>query len=141
LSIQRLGYGLDRLGFKSQGKEIFFLKMTRLALGPTQPAVQWAPSQVQNNQDVILTTDLHLVQRFRVNGAIPVPPSPPHIPPRSGQGQHYLSHTHQLQYIYYFYFIQSNHNLTKDISSLPTSLWVLDWESIQIVACNKYEHQ
>jgi hypothetical protein len=131
LSIQRLGYGLDRLGFKSQGKEIFFLKMSRLALVPTQPAVQWAPSLVQNNQDVILTNDLQLVLRFRMNGAIPVPP----------QGQHYLSHTHQLQYIHYFYFIQSNHNLAKDISSLPTSLWVLDWESLQTVACNKYELQ
>lgn len=50
-----------------------------------------------------------------------------------------LSHTHQLQYMGYFYFIHSNRNLDEDISSLPTSLWVLDWESIKTVACNKYE--
>jgi len=94
------------------GERDFLLKMSRLELGPTQSAVQWVPSRVQSNQNMILTTDIHLVQRFRVSGAIPV-----------------------------LYFIQSNHNLAKDISSLPTSLWVLDWESIQTVPCNKYELQ
>jgi hypothetical protein len=107
--------------------------MSRLALGPTQPPVQWVPSQVQSSQGVVLTTDLHLVQRFRMNGAILV--LPPCIPSWCGQGPLYLSHTRQLQYIYYFYLIQSNRNLAKDI----TSLWVLEWESIQTVACNKYE--
>jgi hypothetical protein len=60
----------------SRGKIFLFSKMFRLALGSTQPPVQWVPglSQVQSSQGMMLTTDLHLVQRFRMSGAIPVLP-------------------------------------------------------------------
>jgi hypothetical protein len=45
LSCMALGYGLDDRGFESrQGLGIFlFTAASRLALGPTQPPIQWLP--------------------------------------------------------------------------------------------------
>jgi hypothetical protein len=45
LSGTALGYGLDDPGFESRkGLEIFlFTTASRLALGPTQPPIQWVP--------------------------------------------------------------------------------------------------
>jgi hypothetical protein len=40
-SVQRLSYGLDGPGIESRWGEIF--RPSKLALGPTQPAVQWVP--------------------------------------------------------------------------------------------------
>jgi hypothetical protein len=50
------------------GLEIFlFTTVSRTALGPTQPPIQWGKS----GRGVKLTTHLHIVPRSRTCGAIP----------------------------------------------------------------------
>jgi hypothetical protein len=41
--VQRLHYGLENLGINSrQGQQIYFIsRMSKLALGPTKPPIQW----------------------------------------------------------------------------------------------------
>jgi hypothetical protein len=54
--------------------------MSRLALGPTQPPIQWEPgvhSLGEISQVIKLTSHLHLVLRSRMSGAIhPLPSFP-----------------------------------------------------------------
>ena len=53
-SAQRVGYRLDNPRFDSwQGQEILLSKMSRSALGRTQPSIQWVPCH------------LHLVPAFK----------------------------------------------------------------------------
>ena len=53
------------------------LKMSRLALRPTQPPIQWVPGSLQGRIGRgVKLTQLRLVSRLRINGA--VPPLPPH---------------------------------------------------------------
>jgi len=50
------------------------LAVSRPALGPTQPPIQWVPgilSRGYSGRGVKLTTHLHLVLRLRMRGAIP----------------------------------------------------------------------
>jgi hypothetical protein len=54
------GYGLDSLGIESwRGRD--FLHLSRLALGPTQPPVQW----VESGRGVTLTPHPLLVMRSK----------------------------------------------------------------------------
>jgi hypothetical protein len=64
------------LGFHSQWRLGTFLFTTIfiMALGPTQPPIQWVPGALSlgvKRPGVMLTTHLHLVPRSRVCGAIP----------------------------------------------------------------------
>jgi hypothetical protein len=60
-------YGLDDRGSIRQRQRIFLLaSVSRLALGPTQSAVQWVP-EVKRGQGVTLTTHPHLVPRLRMS--------------------------------------------------------------------------
>jgi hypothetical protein len=67
-SLVSIDYGLDDLGFDpQQGKRIFLLaSVSRLALGPTQPPIQWAPG-VKRGLGVMLTIHPHLVPRSRMS--------------------------------------------------------------------------
>jgi hypothetical protein len=64
-------YGLDdrAIGVRSPtgAKDFFLYPVSRPALGPTQPPVQWVPGVlspgVKRGQGVILTTHPHLVPR------------------------------------------------------------------------------
>jgi hypothetical protein len=61
---------IEVLGFDSQWRLGIFLFTTtsRMALGPTQPPIQWVPGAVslgESGRDVKLTTHLHLVQRSK----------------------------------------------------------------------------
>jgi len=62
------------MGFNFQHRQKFlFSKMSRLALGSTQPLIQWAPAVPSpgcSGQGVKLTTHLHPVPRLRMSGAI-----------------------------------------------------------------------
>jgi hypothetical protein len=71
-------------GFKSwQGLGIFlFTTKSELALGPTQPTIQWVPGSLSLGGKaagvVKLTTHLHLMPRSRICGAMtPLPNMPP----------------------------------------------------------------
>ena len=66
-------------GFDSrQGQETFlFSKMSRPALGPTQPPIHWVPGSFPGSKEVgalKLTTHLNLVLRLRMSGTIPLLP-------------------------------------------------------------------
>jgi hypothetical protein len=68
-----LGYGLDDWGFESRkGLGIlFFTTVSRPALGPNQPPIQWVPGALSLGvQDVKLTTHFNLVPRLRNSGVI-----------------------------------------------------------------------
>jgi hypothetical protein len=65
-----LGYGLDDRGFESrEGLGIFlFTTASRLALGTTQPPIQWVPGALSlgvKRPGLKLTTHLHLVPRSK----------------------------------------------------------------------------
>jgi hypothetical protein len=67
-------YGLDGLGSNPGGDKIF--RLSRPALGPTQPPVKWLPGLprgVKCGQGVLLTTHPLLVLRSRKSRAIPLP--------------------------------------------------------------------
>lgn len=64
------------LGFDSQHRReiVFFPPEARPSLGPTQPLILWmhgAVSLAVMQPGCVLTTDLHLVLRLRMHGAIP----------------------------------------------------------------------
>jgi hypothetical protein len=69
-----LGYELDDRGFESrQGLGIFFFTTaSRLALGSTQPSIQWVQSAF--SLGVKRPGQLHLVPRPRMLGAVPTLP-------------------------------------------------------------------
>jgi hypothetical protein len=63
-----------------EGAGNFFLLTTasRMALGPTQPPIQWVPGALSlgyRGRDVKLTTHLHLVQRPKMRGVMPPLPN------------------------------------------------------------------
>jgi hypothetical protein len=67
------GYGLDGPGIESWWVRDFS-HMSRPALGPTEPPVQWVPglSQGLSGQGVVLTTHPLLAPRSRKGRAIPL---------------------------------------------------------------------
>jgi hypothetical protein len=67
-----IGWTTNQSWFDSwHGQEIFlFCKTYRLALGPTQPSIQWV-SGGKAEKAWGWTPHLHLVPRFRMSGAIP----------------------------------------------------------------------
>ena len=67
-------YGLDGPGSNPGGDEIF--RLSRPALGPTQPPVKWVPGLplgVKCGRGVLLTTHLLLVPWSWKSRAIPLP--------------------------------------------------------------------
>ena len=69
-----INYGLDGPGIESRWGEIF--RMSRPALGPTQPPVQWVPGLsrgVKHGRGVLLTTHPLLVPWSCKSRAIPLP--------------------------------------------------------------------
>jgi hypothetical protein len=61
------GYVLDGQDLiPGRGKMFLFSIASRLALGPTQPLIQWIRGAGRDSQDMKLTTYLHLVPRSRV---------------------------------------------------------------------------
>jgi hypothetical protein len=77
-----LGYGLDYWGFESwQGLGIFlFSTVSRLAMGPIQPPIQWVPETLSlgvKRSGCKVTTHLHLMPRSRNCGTIPPLPHTP----------------------------------------------------------------
>jgi hypothetical protein len=69
-----MGWTIRVLGFNSwQGLGIFlFTTASRMALGPTQPPIQWAPGAL--SLGVKLTILLHPVPKSRMCGVIPALP-------------------------------------------------------------------
>jgi hypothetical protein len=69
-----------RPGFDPRQRQRIFLlaPASRLALGPTQPPVQWMPEVlfpgVKRGRGVMLTTHPHLVPRLRMSRSSPLPP-------------------------------------------------------------------
>jgi hypothetical protein len=77
------GYGLDdraiRGSIPGRGKRIFpVTSVSRPALRPNQPPVQWVPEiispELKHGRSVALTTYPHVVSRSRMSRAIPPPP-------------------------------------------------------------------
>lgn len=65
---------MDNLGFEFQlGQDIYVSKMSRLASGTNQPAIQWVLGDLsweRSGQNMRLATHLHKVTGLRKSGAI-----------------------------------------------------------------------
>ena len=77
--VQLLGYKLDDPGFEPRHRQEIYLlsKTSRPAVGPTHAAIQWVPRffpRGNSGRGVKLTTQPHLVLKFRMSGAMPVIP-------------------------------------------------------------------
>jgi hypothetical protein len=63
------GYGLDRDSIPGRGKIFLSSTESRLALGPTQPPIQWIPGALSrgvNGRGMKPTTHLHLLPKLRM---------------------------------------------------------------------------
>jgi hypothetical protein len=68
----------DRSSSSGRGKNFLFSIASRLALGPTQPPIQWVPwgdfPRGWSGRDVKLTPHLQLVPKSRIRGSVPPVP-------------------------------------------------------------------
>jgi hypothetical protein len=67
----RLQAGWLGIWVLARAGNFLFTTTSTLALGPTQPPIQWVPEALSLGQVMKLTTHLHLAPRSRICGAIP----------------------------------------------------------------------
>ena len=73
--VARLRAGRSGIGISAGVSDFRYSKMSKPALGSIQPRIKRVlgdPSEAESGRGVRLTTQLHLVPRLRLNGAIPL---------------------------------------------------------------------